>query len=173
MAIRLWTSLLDDKEHPAHTLVELYASRWEQELFFRELKSHLHGRHDLLDAQTPETAAQELLAILLAAALIARQRRAVAHRADVEVLRVSFAKVLHKTAALCELVALGEDLIEPKILARLIERVLDDMETHALIKKRGGRSCPRTLRQPVKDWPKTKTASSTYQVKTIEILTNP
>lgn len=173
VAIRLWTSLLDEKEHPARTLVELYATRWEQELFFRELKSHLHGRHDLLDAQTPETAAQELLAMLLAAALIARQRQAVARRAGVEVLRVSFAKVLHKTAALCELLALGEDLIEPKIMGRWIARVLDDMETHALIKKRSGRSCPRTIRQPQKDWPTTKTASSIYLVKTIDILTNP
>ncbi len=171
--IRLWTSLIDDKEHPARTLVELYATRWEQELFFRELKSHLHGRDNLLDAQTPETAAQELLAMLLAAALIARQREAVARRADVEILRISFAKVLHKTAALCELLALGEDLIEPKILAPWIGRVLDDLQTHALIKKRNGRSCPRTLRQPVKDWPKTKIPISNYLVKTIDILTNP
>ena len=76
-------------------------------VIFRELKSHLHGRNNLLDAQTPETAAQEVLAMLLAASLVAMQREVVAERAGVEVLRISFAKVLHKTAALCELLAVG------------------------------------------------------------------
>jgi hypothetical protein len=172
LALRLWTSLLDEKEHPATDLVELYASRWEEELFFRELKSHLHGRDNLLDAQTPETAAQEALAMLLAASLVAMQRDAVAERAGVEILRISFAKVLHKTAALCELLAVGGDLIGPEALTQWIERILDDLQTSALIQKRKPRSCPRTLRQPTKDWPKTKTASSKPLRKTI-VFTNP
>jgi hypothetical protein len=172
LAMRLWTSLLNEREHPAAVLVELYASRWEEELFFRELKSHLHGRNNLLDAQTPETAAQEVLAMLLAASLVAKQREVVAQRAGVEVLRISFAKVLHKTAALCELLAVGGDLIEPTAMAQWIERILEDLQTSAVIQKRKPRSCPRTLRQPTKDWPKTKTASSKPLIKTI-VLTNP
>jgi hypothetical protein len=172
MAIRLWTTLLDEVEHPASELVELYATRWEEELFFRELKSHLHDRDNLLDAQTPETAAQEVLAMLLAASLVAMQREAVAGRADVEILRISFAKVLHKTTALCELLAVGADLISPESLAEWIERILDDLGTSALIQKRKPRSCPRTLRQPVKDWPKTKTPGSKLLTKRISI-TNP
>jgi hypothetical protein len=170
--IRLWTTLLDEEQHPAAALVELYASRWEEELFFRELKSHLHGRDNLLDAQTPETAAQEVLAMLLAASLVAMQRDAVAQRADVEVLRVSFSKVLHKTAALCELLSLGADLIAKDALAAWIERVLEDLQTHALIQKRKPRSCPRSLRQPTKDWPKTKSASSKPLIKQI-VIPNP
>lgn len=172
MAMRLWTTLLDEAEHPAAELVELYATRWEEELFFRELKSHLHGRDNLLDAQTPETAAQEVLAMLLAASLVAMQREAVADRAEVEILRISFAKVLHKTAALCELLAVGGDLIDPESLGKWVERILDDLATSALIQKRKPRSCPRTLRQPVKDWPKTKTPGSKTLTKTITI-TNP
>ena len=172
LVLRLWTSLLDEIEHPASALVELYASRWEEELFFRELKSHLHGRNNLLDAQTPETAAQEVLAMLLAASLIAQQREVVAERAGVEILRISFAKVLHKTAALCELLAVGGDLIGSAALTRWIERILDDLQTSALIQQRKPRSCPRTLRQPVKDWPKTQTASSKSLRKTI-VFPNP
>ena len=172
LAMRLWTSLLDETEHPASALVELYASRWEDELFFRELKSHLHGRHNLLDAQTPETAAQEVLAMPLAASLVAMQRAVVAERAGVEILRISFAKVLHKTAALCELLAVGGDLIGPAVLTQWLERILNDLQTSALIQKRNPRSCPRTLRQPTQDWPKTKTASSKPLRKTI-VFTNP
>lgn len=172
LAVRFWTSLLDAEEHPSITLVELYAKRWEEELFFRELKSHLHGRGNLLDAQTPETAAQELLAMLLAASLVASQRACVAERADVGILRISFAKVLHKTTALCELLAVGGDLIAPQALEIWIERILDDLKTGALIQKRKPRSCPRTLRQPVKNWPKTKKPESKLLIKTI-VVTNP
>ena len=172
LAVRLWTTLLDAAAHPAAELVELYAARWEEELFFRELKSHLHRRSNLLDAQTPETAAQEVLTMLLAASLVAMQREEVARRAGVEVLRISFAKVYQKSSALCELVAVGGDLIPPEVLVALVERVLDDLKTSALIPKRTPRSCPRSLRQPVKDWPKTKQAESKPLVKVIEI-TNP
>lgn len=172
LAMRLWTTLLDGEKDPASVLVELYARRWDEELFFRELKSHLHGRDNLLDAQTPGTAAQEALAMLLAASLVARQREAVAGRAGVEILRISFAKVLHKTAALCELLAAGGDLIDPGALGKWIDRILDDLQVSALIQKRKPRSCPRTLRQPVKDWPKTKTAGSKPLLKTI-FISNP
>lgn len=170
LGLRLWTTLLDDAAHPAAALVELYAARWEEELFFRELKSHLHGRGNLLDAQTPETAAQEALAMLLAASLIARQRAAVAEHAGVPVLRVSFAKVLHKSEALCELIAIGGDLIGPEKLRVLVGRVLDELAQDALIPERKPRSCPRTLRQPVKDWPKTKTPESRPLVKRVTIV---
>lgn len=168
--VRFWTTLLDYGEHPAAVLVELYASRWEEELFFRELKVNLHGRDNLLDAQTPETAAQEVLAMLLAASLVARQRDAVAQHAGKEVLRISFAKVLHKTAALSELLATGGDLIPPDAVAGLLARILDDLAVSALIKPRKPRSCPRTLRQPVKDWPKTKVPSSKPLVKEISVI---
>jgi IS4 transposase len=121
LAMRLWTTLLDATAHPAAELVELYAERWEEELFFRELKSHLHRRSKLLDAQTPETAAQEALAMLLAASLVAMQREEVARRAGVEVLRISFAKIYQKSSALCELIAVGGDLIPAEALVPLVK----------------------------------------------------
>lgn len=172
LPVRFWTTLLDPTEHPAATLVELYAKRWEEELFFRELKSHLHDRGNLLDAQSPETAAQECLAMLLAASLVAMQREEVAQRAGVGILQISFAKVYQKSSALFEILAVGRDLIPPEAIAELLERVLEDLKTSALIKKRKPRSCPRTIRQPTKDWPKTKTPGSKPLIKIITI-TNP
>ena len=32
--VRLWTSLLDWRRHPAAELLALYAQRWEQEIFY-------------------------------------------------------------------------------------------------------------------------------------------
>lgn len=169
MKIRLWTTLLDAKAHPAKQLAELYAERWEEELFFRELKSHLHGRRNLLDAQTPETAAEEVLAMLLAASLIAAQRVAVAEVAEVEVLRISFAQVHEQTVALCQVFELGRDLIGPKQRAEWTRRLLEQLATTALIPKRKPRSCQRALRQPVINWPKMKTPTSEPLTKIITI----
>jgi hypothetical protein len=56
--LRLWTSCLDHKEASATELVELYGRRWEQELYFRQLKLQLR-RTALLQSHTVKTAAQE------------------------------------------------------------------------------------------------------------------
>jgi len=169
LRVRLWTSLLDATAHPALELVELYAARWEHELFYRELKSHLHGCGNLLDAQTPVTAAQEAIAMLLAASLIASQRAAVAGAAGVEPLRVSFAQVHEQTAALCLIFELGHDLIGMEGRAEWTRRVLAQLAKTAIIQKRKPRSCQRALRQPVKDWPKMRQPTSKPLVKLIEI----
>jgi hypothetical protein len=169
LKIRLWTTLLDAEAHPAMELVELYASRWEQELFFRELKSHLHGRDSLLNSGTPDTAAQEVLAMILAASIIASQREAVAAAAEVEVLRVSFAMVHQATVALCQVFEIGHDLINPEQRAKWTLRVVAQLAETAIIQKRKPRSCKRALRQPVKDWPKMKIPTSIPLIKHITI----
>ncbi|WP_367870599.1 IS4 family transposase [Luteolibacter sp. Populi] len=169
LQLRLWTSLMDETLHPAAELVELYAARWQHELFFRELKVKLHGRGDLLDAQTPETAAQEVLALLMAAAVLALQRAAVAEAAGVEVPRISFAVVRDYTAAMCKLLELGNDLMELPKRAIWVARALKQLAEVALIPWRKPRSCQRALRQPVKDWPKMKQPSSLPLLKSITI----
>lgn len=172
LQLRLWTSLRDEAVHPAAELAGLYAARWQQELFFRELKVKLHGRGNLLDAQTPETAAQEVMAMLLAAAVLAMQRAAVAEAAGVEVPRISFAVVRDYTAAMCKLLELGNDLMELPKRAIWVERALKQLAELALIPVRKPRSCKRELRQPVKDWPKMKHPTSLPLVRTIRIDTS-
>jgi hypothetical protein len=146
--LRLWTSLADHEAHPAPTLVALYATRWEHELFYRELKSHLHGRSNLFDAQTPGAAAREALALLMAAAVIARQRAAVAGAAGVAMKKISFAKVLEATVALCRVMELGHDLIDAATRAEWTRRVLEELSVSARIPDRKPRSCDRGMRQP-------------------------
>ena len=63
--VRLWTSLLDWKKHPASELLALYAQRWEQESFYRELKVDLRST-PLVQSHTPLTAAQEIAALIMA-----------------------------------------------------------------------------------------------------------
>src|SRR6185437_11774980 len=57
---RLVTSLLDPGAFPAGELIELYHTRWEQELALGELKTHLNGRKVDVRSRTPAGVAQEV-----------------------------------------------------------------------------------------------------------------
>jgi hypothetical protein len=56
--VRLWTSLLDWQRHPATELLALYTRRWEQEVFYKELKVDARSTPNL-QSHTPLTAMQE------------------------------------------------------------------------------------------------------------------
>lgn len=167
--IRLWTSLLDPQEHPALILTGLYTARWEEELFFRELKTHVHGAHSLLHAQTVESAAMEVMALLLAAAVLAEQRLGVAGAAGVPSLKISLAQVLAGTRALFEILEAGRGVLTRSQQAEIMCRVLERLSRTAIIRPRKKRSCQRALRQPIKSWPKMKTPTSSYPEITIVV----
>ena len=94
-AVRLWTSLLDEKAHPALELLALYARRREQEIAYRELKIDLRAGGNLPPAShTSETAAREIAALLVAMAMVARARLQMAREAGAAPLRVSFGRTL-------------------------------------------------------------------------------
>ena len=59
---------------------------------FKELKTHLHGMNSLLRAQRIAAGVQEIMALILAAAVVARQRMKVADGAGVSPLRVTLQK---------------------------------------------------------------------------------
>jgi len=149
--LRLWTTLLDPTSAPATELVELYAKRWEHELFYREIKRQLR-KSGLLQSHTVTTAAQEIAALVLAAALLAQERdRAAAGR--VPVLRVSFLKLLELLKPLWLVLALGADLLSARQQEQLTDRFYEQARTY-LTPKRRQRSCPRKIRQPVSGWPR-------------------
>jgi hypothetical protein len=148
--VRLWTSLLDARRHPALELLRLYAQRWEQEIGYKEMKIDLHGGA-LLKSHTVETAAQEIAALVLALAALARVRQR-AGRA-VGVLRISFVKTLDVVRKLWWFVALAEDLLPPDKLRILVNRALRRL-TRQVSAPRRPRSCPRAVRQPVSSWPR-------------------
>lgn len=149
--LRLWTTLLDPKLAPAGELVELYAKRWEHELFYRELKHQLR-KSEVLQSHTLATAAQEIAALMLAAALLARERdRAAAGK--VPVLRVSFTKLLELLRPLWLVFALGNDLLQEQQRRQLTERFYAQAR-RCLTPKRRLRSCKRAVRQPIGGWPR-------------------
>lgn len=62
--VRLLTNLVDFKKHPAQELLTLYAQRWEQEIFYKELKVDMRSSARL-QSHTVLTAVQEVAALIL------------------------------------------------------------------------------------------------------------
>jgi len=88
-----------------------------------------------------ETAAQEIAALILAAALLAQERdRAAAEK--VPVLRVSFIKSIELMRPLWLVFALGDDLLEDWQKRQLTQRFYAQAR-RSLTSKRRARSCPR------------------------------
>ena len=66
----LLTSLLDEKRYPADELVALYHERWELELGYDEIKTHMLDRQEAIRSRTPTGVRQELWGIALAYNLV-------------------------------------------------------------------------------------------------------
>ena len=155
--LRLWTSLMDPQTAPALELAQLYARRWEHELYFRQLKRQLR-KTDLLQSHTVETAAQEIAALVLASAVVATERaRAAGGR--VPVGRVSFVKVLALVQPLWLVLGLFEDLVPDRLKDQMVRRIYTLMG-RCVTAKRRSRSNPRAVRQPVKKWPRLRRTRS-------------
>lgn len=164
-ALRLWTTL-DPETAPALALAEVYARRWEHELYFRELKRQLR-RTVLLQSHTPETAAQEIAALVLATALIAAERARVA-AGTAPVLCISFAAVLEVTRAMWFTLQLADQGLPRPQIDHLLAQGLR-AAARCVTRKRPGRQCPRALRQPSRAWPRlmqphSRTAPVTFRV---------
>jgi hypothetical protein len=166
VGIRLWTSL-SSTQAPAQELVRLYMSRWEQELYFRELKWHL-GINDLLRSQTPETAAQEVAAMIVGSSLIAHERAKLKPTQELQ-HRVSFIKTWETLEPLWLTLLLGAEILSEKQKQALCDRFYS-LAARRLMPKKRGRSCPRTIRQTIQRWPRTQIPKSITGPLAITIL---
>lgn len=87
---RLFTSLLDPETYPARELIELYHERWELEIGFDELKTHMLERKESLRSLKPEGVYQELWGQLLVYNLVRREMLLAAHAHGLPPKRISF-----------------------------------------------------------------------------------
>jgi len=149
--LRLWTSLLDVQMAPALELARLYASRWEHELYFREVKRQLR-RTAVLQSHTVETGAQEIAALVLASAVLATERARAAN-GHVPVLRVRFGHVLHVVRGMWLFFGPFDDVFTDRQKTTVTRRGYALMR-RSLTAERRPRSCLRALRQPTKAWPR-------------------
>lgn len=150
--VRLWTSLVDPRTAPALELAQLYAHRWEHELYFRELKRDVR-KTDRLQSHTLETAAQEIAALVLVSAMLADERRRAAG-GQISVLRISFTKILELCVKpMWWYLDVGQGILTEGQLKRIMQRGYARMRRYITPPKRA-RSCPRAVRQPIQAWPR-------------------
>ncbi len=149
--LRFWTSLLRPRTAPVLELAQLYATRWEHELYFRDAKRVLrHG--DVVQSHTLETAAQEIAAIVLATALLAREHARAAN-GQVPVLRLKFGVVLAIVRSLWFFLGPCEDLLTARQKDQIVQRG-EALMRRCVTATRRSRTNPRAVRQPVRKWPR-------------------
>ena len=165
--LRLCTSLLDHRTAPALELAKVYATRWEHELYFRNAKRVLR-QTDVLQSHTVETGAQEIAAIIVVTALLARERARAAN-GQVPVLRIKFGVVLAIVRSMWFALGPIEDLLTEKQKAHVIARGQALMR-RSLTGPRRSRTNPRAVRQPVTKWPRlleTNSVEGPIQLKVV------
>lgn len=91
---RLFVTLLDPQVFPAEELVELYHERWELELGYDELKTHMLERKECLRSKRPEGVRQELWGLLLVYNLVRREMLLAAQAHELPPQRISFRSAL-------------------------------------------------------------------------------
>jgi len=149
--LRLWTSLLEVPTAPALELAQLYAQRWEHELYFRELKRVVR-KTDVLQSHTVITGAQEIAALVLASAVLADERRRAA--GPLPALRVSLSKLLERCVKpMWFYLDLAPDILTERQIAEIVRRGYARARRY-LTPPRRARTCPRAVRQPIQAWPR-------------------
>jgi hypothetical protein len=90
----LLTSLTDPVAFPASDIVTLYHDRWELELGYDEVKTHMLAREEAIRSRTPSGVRQEIWGIALAYNLVRVEMERAADEAGVEPIRISFVNAL-------------------------------------------------------------------------------
>jgi hypothetical protein len=143
---RLLTTILDPAELPAALAPLLYHERWEEELAFDEIKTHLNGRPVLVRSKTPAGVVQEVYGLLLAHYVIrwVMHEAAVAEGLDPD--RLSFTDTVWT-------VRFHWPEVTAKGLSRWYAELLQEVGQQQL-RPRRQRWYPRVLKKTQADYPK-------------------
>jgi Insertion element 4 transposase N-terminal/Transposase DDE domain len=138
------TSLLDAEKYPAKELIELYHERWETEIAYDEVKTHLLDRQESIRSKTPAGVHQELWGIALAYNLVRLEMERVATEAGVPPTRISFVASL----AMIREEFLMDSLprTTPGAIALSLKRLRKRLKRLILPPRRPGRAYPRQVK---------------------------
>ena len=148
----LMTSLRDPTEYPAAELISVYHKRWELEVAFDELKTHMLLRKEALRSKTVDGVYQEFWAIMLVYNLVRREMAVVAESKGLCPSRVSFTGaflMIHNFFAAASIASMPGVL--PRELAELEEQLGRSM---ILPPRRSERRCPRQVKVKMSNYKK-------------------
>ena len=144
---RLLTTLWDENEHPAETLIVPYHERWEEELAIDEIKTHQRER-PVLRSETPRGVVQEIYGLLLAHDLVRSLMQQAAAGQQIDPDRLSFTntlKILRCRLPECPRSQRGR---------RRWYRDLIDEISEEIIEPRRNRINPRVIKKKMSRWKK-------------------
>lgn len=148
----LLTSLLDAEQYPAKELIELYHERWETELGYDEIKTHLLDRQEAIRSKTPEGVRQELWGIALAYNLVRVEMERVAAEAGVPPTRISFVASLALIRE--EFRWLASPRVTPGAIPASLARMRKNLKRLVLPPRRPERTYPRAVKVKMSNYPR-------------------
>ena len=148
----LLTSLLDPEKYPAKELIALYHERWETEIGYDELKTHLLDRQEAIRSKTPAGVRQELWGIALAYNLVRVEMERVAAEADVPPTRISFVASLAWIRD--EFHTLSLRSMTPGAVPASLARLRQRLKRLILPPRRTERAFPRAVKVKMSNYPR-------------------
>jgi hypothetical protein len=145
-SVTLVTTLMDARKYPAQDLAELYARRWQIELWFRDIKTSMGM--EVLRCQSPQMLHKELEMFLIAYNLIRCLMGQAALLNDVRVERLSFKG---SVAAVRQFSLAITQARSKKKQNQLIDRLLEVMARDQ-VPDRPGRREPRAVKRRPKPY---------------------
>ncbi len=140
----LLTSLLDPVQYPAAELIDLYHERWEIELAYDEIKTHMLQREETIRSRSPAGVRQEIWGIALAYNLVRLEMARAAEEAGVAPTRISFINAL-MLIRYTWLISSTPPLAPGKIPWRLMD-LRQKLKLLVLPERRPGRAYPRAVK---------------------------
>jgi len=148
----LLTSLLDPVTAPAKELVALYHERWELELGYDELKTHMLDRQEAIRSRTPDGVRQELWGIAIAYNLIRVEMERVAKTAKVAPTRISFVGAMGLIKD--EISGLVGQRLAPGTIPSRLAFLEQQLKRLVLPERRPQRSYPRAVKVKMSNYPR-------------------
>jgi hypothetical protein len=151
--VRLLTDLLDPVQYPARELAVGYHLRWECELSYDELKTHLAtvnqgALHTVLRSKSPDGLVQEVYGLFIAYNLVRALMQEAGEQNGIPPIEISFTETLQVIRN-----ALPEfERAKPEDLARLGQRLLADIAECRLDRPRRKRGGPRVIKDKMSNW---------------------
>jgi hypothetical protein len=156
--VTLLTSLLDAEKYPASELIELYHERWELEIGYDEVKTHLLDRRESIRSKTPAGVRQELWGIAIAYNLVRVEMEKVADEAGVTPTRISFVTALAMIRE--ELLGLTLPRMKPGAVPANLKRLRRRLKRLVLPPRRSERSYPRAVKIKMSNYPRNRPSVS-------------
>lgn len=146
----LITSLVDEQRYPAAEIRALYHERWEIELGFDEIKTHMLERLETIRSKSPSAVTQEMWGVLIAYNLVRLEMQRLARELEVHPTRISFVATLRECVSQWQYAAVASPGSIPASFANMTDR----MRHFVLPPRRPERSFPRAVKLKMSNYPR-------------------